>query len=108
MKNQIRYGAVLLLAGLLAACASTSKPPASAPPESQSPPSGAETAPATPQKSAAELEAEAKAAAEQTKRMQLLTEEVIYFEFDSAAISDHSRLVVEAHSQYILENPDVT
>jgi len=106
MKNLIRYGAVLLLASLLAACASTSKPPATTPPST--PPSGAQTAPATPPKSAAELEAEAKRAQEQTRRMQLLTEEVIYFEYDSASITDHSRAVIEAHSQYVTENPDVT
>lgn len=107
MKNQVRYGALLLLASLLAACASTSKPPAT-PPPSETTPSGAETTPATPQKSAAELEQEAKLAEEQAKRMQLLTEEVIYFEYDSAAVTDHSRTVIEAHSVYILENPDVS
>ncbi|HKQ29683.1 MAG TPA: peptidoglycan-associated lipoprotein Pal [Burkholderiales bacterium] len=107
MKNPIRSGAVLLLVSLLAACASTSTPSTTPSPEA-TPPSGAQTSPATPPKSAAELEQDAKRAAEQTKRMQLLTEEVIYFEYDSASISDHSRAVIEAHSAYILENPDVS
>jgi peptidoglycan-associated lipoprotein len=107
MKNQIRYGAVLLLASLLAACASTSTPQGT-PPSGTTPPGGAQTTPATPPKSAAETEADAKKAAEQVKRMQLLTEEVIYFEYDSAAITDHSRSVIEAHSAYVLENPDVS
>ena len=40
--------------------------------------------------------------------MQLLTEEVIYFEYDSASITEQSRAVIEAHSQYVTENPDVT
>jgi peptidoglycan-associated lipoprotein len=105
MKNMIRYGALLLLASLLAACASTSKPTET---PSTTPPSDAQTAPATPPKSAAELEAEAKHSEDQVKRMQLLTEEVIYFDFDSATISPHARSVIEAHSQYVLENPDVS
>lgn len=109
MKKQIRYGAILLLATLLAACASTSKQSSSTPSSDTTPAApSAQTAPATPPKSAAELEQEAKQAEAQKQRMQLLTEEVVYFEFDSASITEHSRAVVEAHSAYILENPDVS
>lgn len=38
---------------------------------------------------------------------QLLGTNKVYFEFDSAAVDQESRRVIEAHSQYLIENPDV-
>ena len=38
---------------------------------------------------------------------QLLNTNKIYFEFDSTAVDAPSRQVVEAHSQFLIENPDV-
>lgn len=38
---------------------------------------------------------------------QLLGTNKVYFEFDSAAVDQPSRRVVEAHSQFLIENPDV-
>ena len=101
MKKLIGYGASLVLVGLLAACASTpeSKPAAA--------PSAAQTSPAAPQKSAKELEMEAMMAQEELKRQQLLSEEIVYFAFDSSNIDDQSRAVVEAHAIYLMENPDI-
>jgi peptidoglycan-associated lipoprotein len=37
----------------------------------------------------------------------LLNSNKVYFEFDSSAVDDHSRKVIEAHSQFLLNNPDV-
>lgn len=105
MKNKFKFGAVLMLLGLLAACASTSPPKPTEPVKPAEPP---KTAPAAPQKSAAELEMEAKIAEEELKRQQLLSEERVYFAFDSSAIDEPSRAVVEAHALYVMENPDVT
>jgi peptidoglycan-associated lipoprotein len=105
MKKKIQFGALIVLVSLLAACAS--KPPAKAP-EPAPAPTPAQTTPAAPQKSAAELEAEAKMAQEDLKRQQLLSEERIYFAYDSTAIDEPSRAIVEAHSIYIMDNPDVT
>lgn len=31
----------------------------------------------------------------------------VYFEYDSAAVTDESRALIEAHSQYLLNNPGV-
>lgn len=106
MKNKIQFGAVLALIGLLAACAS--KPPEPTKPAATAAPAPVQTAPAAPQKSAAELEMEAKMAEEELKRQQLLSEERVYFAFDSSAIDEQSRAIVEAHAIYIMENPDVT
>jgi len=106
MKKQFQFGAVIVAVMLLAACATKPTPPAEAPTPEPAPP--VETAPAAPQKSAAELEMEAKAAEEELKRQQLLSEERIYFAYDSSAIDEPSRAIVEAHSAYIMENPDVT
>jgi peptidoglycan-associated lipoprotein len=107
MKKQIQIGALVVLVSLLAACASKqAAAPAEAP--KPAPTAPVETAPATPPKSAAELEMEAKAAEEELKRQQLLSEERIYFAYDSSAIDEPSRAIVEAHSIYIMENPDVT
>ena len=38
---------------------------------------------------------------------QLLSTNKVYFEFDSAVVDQESRRVVEAHSQFLIENPDV-
>jgi peptidoglycan-associated lipoprotein len=38
---------------------------------------------------------------------QLLGTNRVYFEFDSAMVDEESRLVIEAHSQFLIENPDV-
>jgi peptidoglycan-associated lipoprotein len=38
---------------------------------------------------------------------QLLGTNKVYFEFDSAAVDQPSRRVIEAHSQFLIENPDV-
>ncbi|HSH43316.1 MAG TPA: peptidoglycan-associated lipoprotein Pal [Arenicellales bacterium] len=38
---------------------------------------------------------------------QLLSTNKVYFEFDSAAVDEESRRVIEAHSQFLIENPDV-
>jgi len=38
---------------------------------------------------------------------QLLSTNKVYFEFDSSAVDQESRRVIEAHSQYLIENPDV-
>jgi peptidoglycan-associated lipoprotein len=32
----------------------------------------------------------------------------VYFEFDSAAVNADSRAVIEAHAQYLIDNPSVT
>jgi peptidoglycan-associated lipoprotein len=105
MKNKIRFGAVLMLVGLLAACASTPETAPAPGPKSAEP---AKTAPAASQKSASELEMEAKMAEEELKRQQLLSEERLFFAFDSSQIDEQSRAIVEAHAAYIMENPDVT
>jgi peptidoglycan-associated lipoprotein len=104
MKKQIQQGAMVLLISLLAACASTQGPTK---PGDQGPSGGAQTAPAAPQKSAKELEMEAQMAQAELKRQQLLSEERVYFAFDSSTIDEPSRAIVEAHSIYLMENPDV-
>jgi peptidoglycan-associated lipoprotein len=104
MKNKFRFGAVVMLAALLGACASTPPPAAEAPKG----PEPAKTTPAASQKTAAELEMEAKMAEDELKRQQLLSEERIYFTFDSSMIDEPSRAIIEAHAAYIMENPDVT
>lgn len=38
---------------------------------------------------------------------QLLDTNKIYFEFDSSAVDEESQQVIEAHSQFLVENPDV-
>lgn len=38
---------------------------------------------------------------------QLLSTNTVYFEFDSSMVDQESRQVVEAHSQFLIENPDV-
>lgn len=38
---------------------------------------------------------------------QLLNTNKVYFEFDSSAVDQESRRVIEAHSQFLIENPDV-
>lgn len=38
---------------------------------------------------------------------QLLSTNKVYFEFDSSAVDQQSQQVVEAHSQFLIENPDV-
>lgn len=38
---------------------------------------------------------------------QLLGTNKVYFEFDSASVDEQSRQVIEAHSQFLIENPDV-
>jgi len=38
---------------------------------------------------------------------QLLETNKVYFEFDSARVDEESRRIVEAHSQFLLDNPDV-
>lgn len=37
----------------------------------------------------------------------LLDTNTVYFEFDSAAVDRDSQRVIEAHSQFLIENPDV-
>ncbi len=104
MKKQNQYGAMLVLVSFLAACAST--PPAK-PPTDDKGGASAQTAPAAPAKSAKELEMEAQMAQAELKRQQLLAETLVYFEFDSSAIDDHGRGIIEAHSIYLMENPDL-
>jgi len=38
---------------------------------------------------------------------QLLNTNKVYFEYDSASVDQESRLIIEAHSQFLLENPDI-
>lgn len=38
---------------------------------------------------------------------ELLDTNTVYFEFDSAAVDGDSQRVIEAHSQFLIENPDV-
>lgn len=38
---------------------------------------------------------------------QLLDTNTVYFEFDSASVDRDSQRVIEAHSQFLIENPDV-
>lgn len=38
---------------------------------------------------------------------QLLSTNTVYFEFDSSAVDQESQRVIEAHSQFLIENPDV-
>lgn len=38
----------------------------------------------------------------------LLSRNKVYFEFDSAAVNADSRAVIEAHAQYLIDNPSVT
>lgn len=40
-------------------------------------------------------------------QQQLLSTNKVYFEFDSSAVDEQSRRVIEAHSQFLIENPDV-
>lgn len=96
MKKQIRYGAVLTLVTLLAACAS--KP--EAPPAEDQPGTSAQTAPAGTPKSASEMDLAA-------RQQQLLSQTTIYFAFDSSAIDEPSRAVIEAHAVYLMKNPNV-
>jgi peptidoglycan-associated lipoprotein len=103
MKKQVQYGAMAVLISFLAACATQEA--AKAPPAEEKKP--VQTAPAVPQKSARELEMEAQLAQEELKRQQLLSEERIYFAFDSNSIDEQSRAIIEAHAIYLMENPDV-
>lgn len=38
---------------------------------------------------------------------QLLNTNKVYFEFDSSQVDEQSRRVIEAHSQFLIEHPDV-
>lgn len=38
----------------------------------------------------------------------LATNNKIYFEYDSASVTPESRVLIEAHAQYMLQNPGVT
>lgn len=40
-------------------------------------------------------------------QQQLLGTNKVYFEFDSSTVDEQSRRVIEAHSQFLIENPDV-
>ncbi len=95
MKKKILYGVVIVLVSLLAACATK--------PGDKTQPAGTAGA-----KSPKDLEKEALMAQEELKRQQLLSEDRVYFTFDSSAIDEHSRAVTEAHATYLLENSDIT
>ena len=100
MKKQIEYGALAILIMLLAACASTKE---GAKPGTGTDEGGAaQTTPAAPQKSAKEREME-----EALKRQQLLSEDRVYFAYDSSAVDEASRPIVEAHANYLVANPDI-
>ncbi len=104
MKKQIQYGAMVILISFLAACASTQDAAKSSADDKDG---AAKTAPAGSQKSAKELEMEAQLAQEELKRQRLLSEESIYFAYDSSSVDQASRPIVEAHSAYLMKNPDV-
>jgi len=104
MKKQVQYGAMVIAISFLAACASTE--PAAKPSAGEEQKS-AQTAPAAGQKSAKELEMEAKMAQEDLKRQKLLSEERIYFPFDSNTVDEQARAIIEAHSIYLMENPNL-
>jgi peptidoglycan-associated lipoprotein len=36
-----------------------------------------------------------------------LSKRTIYFEFDSADVDDASRVIIEAHARYLIDNPDI-
>jgi peptidoglycan-associated lipoprotein len=107
MKKQVQYGIMALLIGLLAACASTSDS-TTQPSDGSKPGGAAETSPAAPQKSAKELEMEAQMAQDEMKRQQLLSEDRIYFAYDSSSVDEQSRAVIEAHSTYLTQHPEVS
>jgi len=94
MKKQIRYGAALMLVSLLAACATKT---AEAPPGEDK--AGA-AAPAGAARSAAELELAA-------RQQQLLSQTTIYFAFDSSAVDEQARAVIEAHAAHLSKNPRI-
>ncbi len=95
MNKQIRHGAVVALMSVLAACATKT---AEAPPAEDKSGASAQTAPAAGTKSAKELEME--------KQQQLLSQTTVYFAFDSSAIDEQSRAVIEAHAAYLLNTPN--
>lgn len=88
--------AVMLCAALLAGCAGT--PEEAAPVEDKS---AAETK-AAEDRAAAEARALAEA-----ERAGLLGKTRIYFEFDSSAIDDEGRAIVEAHAAHLANNPGI-
>ncbi len=104
MTKQIRFGAVLILVAFLAACASTNKSGS----QSSTDGTGAQTSGAGGQKSAKELEMEAQKAEDERRRQQMLSETVVYFQFDSSAVDDQARAVIEAHAAYLAKNPNVS
>jgi peptidoglycan-associated lipoprotein len=62
---------------------------------------GAETRPAT-DKAVAEAQALA------VRQAELLAKTRVYFAFDSSAIDDESRAIIEAHASYLAANPGIT
>lgn len=97
MKKQIGIGVAVVLASLLAACATKT---AEAPPGEDKAGAAGQTAPAEPAKSAAEMELTA-------RQQQGLSQTAIYFAFDSSAIDEQSRAVIEAHAAHLLKNPRI-
>ena len=100
MKNRKHLVVSLLIAFALAGCAGEQavKPSPSGGEQQAAP---AETAPAAGAAgpSAAELAAQ--------KRAELLAQHRVHFAFDSSAIDDDARAIIEAHASYLVENPSI-
>jgi peptidoglycan-associated lipoprotein len=100
MKNRKHLVVSLLVALALAGCAGEQgvKPSTTGGGEQGT---AAETAPAggTSGPSASELSAQ--------KRAELLAQHRVHFAFDSSAIDDDARAIIEAHASYLVDNPSL-
>jgi peptidoglycan-associated lipoprotein len=100
MKNGKHLVVSLLIAFAMAGCAGEQavKPSTTGGGEQGA---GAQTAPAagTAGPSARELSAQ--------KRAELLAQHRVHFAFDSSAIDDDARAIIEAHASYLVDNPSI-
>jgi peptidoglycan-associated lipoprotein len=100
MKNRKHLVATLFIAFALAGCAGEQAvKPSGTSGESAAP--SAETAPAEGTSGAAST------SMSDQKRAELLAQHRVHFAFDSSAIDDDARAIIEAHASYLAANPSI-
>jgi len=104
MKNTKHLAASLLLVLALAGCAGEQATKPSAAEEKGAAP--AQTAPATEQGTAGTALSEQERMKAQ-RQAELLAQKRVHFAFDSSAIDDEARAIIEAHAAHLAANPDI-
>ncbi len=102
MKKSILWIALLLTAWLAASCATTED---TVPPPAAAPGAAVETAPAVDR---ADLNGRALMPSEERRRQdELLARRRVHFAFDSSAIDEEARAVIEAHAAHLVANSHI-